>query len=255
MRKTLNNVRVNTATVGTGSVVLGAAYSNKFATEAEAGAADGETYRYKLEEGNDWEIGEGVYTSATRTLTRATVIKSKISGTAGTSKMSLAGAATLRLVATADDFNKAVRADEAQSFSAGEQTQARSNISAAKSDAYTQSLIIAVSDETTSLTTGTGKVTFRMPHAMSLTAVKASLTTAQASGSIFTVDVNKNGTTILSTKLTIDNTEKTSKTAATPAVISVASLAEDDEITIDIDQIGNGSAQGLKVVLIGTITP
>lgn len=110
---------------------------------------------------------------------------------------------------------------------------------------------VAASDETTALTTGSAKVTFRMPYAMTLTAVRASLSTAQASGTIFTVDINE-GTTILSTKLTIDNTEKTSTTAATPAVISDSALADDAEITIDIDQIGNGSAAGLKVTLIGT---
>jgi hypothetical protein len=111
---------------------------------------------------------------------------------------------------------------------------------------------LAASDETTALTTGTAKVTFRMPHAMTLTAVRASLSTAQASGSIFTVDINEGGTSILSTKLTIDNTEKTSTTAATAAVISDSSLADDAEITIDIDQIGDGTAKGLKVTLIGT---
>jgi hypothetical protein len=111
---------------------------------------------------------------------------------------------------------------------------------------------LAASDETTALTTGTAKVTFRMPHAMTLTSVRASLTTAQASGSIFTVDINEAGTSILSTKLTIDNTEKTSTTAATPAVISDTALADDAEITIDIDQIGDGTATGLKITLIGT---
>jgi uncharacterized protein YuzE len=111
---------------------------------------------------------------------------------------------------------------------------------------------LAASDETTALTAGTAKVTFRMPYAMTLTAVRASLTTAQASGSIFTVDINESGTSILSTKLTIDNTEKTSVTAATPAVISDTALADDAEITIDIDQIGNGTATGLKITLIGT---
>jgi hypothetical protein len=113
-------------------------------------------------------------------------------------------------------------------------------------------LIIAASDETTALTTGTNKVIFRMPRAITLTSVRASLTTAQASGTIFTVDINENGTSILSTKITIDNTEKTSTTAATLPVISDSSLADDSEISIDIDQIGNGTATGLKVYLIGT---
>jgi len=113
-------------------------------------------------------------------------------------------------------------------------------------------LVVAASDETTALTAGTAKITFRMPRAVTLTSVRASLTTAQASGSIFTVDINEGGSSILSTKLTIDNTENTSSTAATPPVISDTALADDAEITIDIDQIGNGTATGLKVMLIGT---
>lgn len=113
-------------------------------------------------------------------------------------------------------------------------------------------ICIASSDETTVLVAGTAKVTFRMPHAMTLTEVRASLTTAQSSGSIFTVDVNEAGSTILSTKITIDNGEKTSTTAATPPVISDPALADDAEITIDIDQVGDGTAKGLKVYLIGT---
>ena len=114
---------------------------------------------------------------------------------------------------------------------------------------------VAASDESTALTAGTGKLTFRANHDMTLTEVRASLTTAQATnggGGIFTVDINVNGSSILSTKLTIDNTEKTSVTAATPAVISSASIADDDEITIDIDQIGDGTAKGLKISFIGT---
>lgn len=111
--------------------------------------------------------------------------------------------------------------------------------------------IIFCSDETTALTTGTAKVTFRSPCNLHLTSIKASLSTAQASGNIFTVDVNENGTSILSTKLTIDNTEKTNVTATTPVVLSDVTIAIDSEITIDIDQVGNGTAKGLKVTLVG----
>ena len=70
-------------------------------------------------------------------------------------------------------------------------------------------------------------------------------------GSLLTVDVNDSGTTILSTKLTFDNGEKTTTTAATPAVISDSALADDAEITVDIDTVGTSGASGLKVTLIG----
>lgn len=107
---------------------------------------------------------------------------------------------------------------------------------------------VACGDETTETTTGQ-KVAFRVVGAKDLVGVRASLTTAQASGSILTVDVHKNGVTVLSTLITIDNGEKTSTTAATPPVISVASFADDDEVTVHVTQAGAGSA-GLKVSLL-----
>lgn len=116
----------------------------------------------------------------------------------------------------------------------------------------TESFVVACSDETTALTTGTAKVTFRMPYAFTLSAVRASVTTAPT-GSTLIVDINESGSTILSTKLSIDATEKTSTTADSAAVISDASLADDAEMTIDIDQVGSTIAgAGLKVTLIGS---
>jgi hypothetical protein len=115
-----------------------------------------------------------------------------------------------------------------------------------------RSLTVACSDETTALTTGTAKATFRMPEAATITAVRASVTTAPA-GSVLTVDINESGSTILSTKLTIDAGEKTSTTAATAAVISDTSIADDAEMTIDIDGIGSSTAgAGLKVTIYYT---
>jgi len=110
----------------------------------------------------------------------------------------------------------------------------------------------AASDEVTALTTGTAKVTFRMPYAMTLTEVRASLTTAQSAGSLLTVDINESGTSVLSTKLTFNNTQKTTTTATTQPVISDSLLLNDAEITVDIDQVGTSGATGLKVTLIGT---
>lgn len=110
---------------------------------------------------------------------------------------------------------------------------------------------LACSDEVTPITATANKIKFRMPYAMTLTAVRASLSTTQTSGSIFTVDINEGVSSILSTKLTIDNGATTSTTATTPAVISDTALADDAEISIDVDQIGDNTAKGLKVTLIG----
>jgi hypothetical protein len=127
-------------------------------------------------------------------------------------------------------------------------TGAYGDLSGTPTDIY----IIACSDETTALATGSAKVTFRMPTAGTLTAVKATVTTAPV-GSDLIVDINEAGTSVLSTKLSIDDGEKTSETASTPPVISDSALADDAEITIDIDQVGSGTAgAGLKVILYVT---
>ncbi len=114
------------------------------------------------------------------------------------------------------------------------------------------SFVAAASDEVTPIGTGT-KVTFRMPHTMTLTGVRASLTTAQASGSLITVDVRENGTTVLSTLITLDNTERTTTTAATLPVVSDSAIADDSEMTIVVTQVGAATvATGLKITLLGT---
>lgn len=111
-------------------------------------------------------------------------------------------------------------------------------------------LIVAVSDETTDLTAGNGKLTFRMPYAATLTGVRASVSTAPT-GSTIVVDINMDGVSLLGAKLSIDASEKTSTTAATAATITTSALTDDAEITIDIDQIGSSTAgKGLKVTLI-----
>lgn len=125
--------------------------------------------------------------------------------------------------------------------------------------AVTESIILAPSDETTALATGTGKITFRMPYAFTVTEVRASLTTAQTSGTTLKVDVNEGGSSILgANKLTFDNGQDSTGTAAQSGVtittlssIADASLADNAKITVDIDAIGDGTAKGLKVVLIG----
>lgn len=111
-------------------------------------------------------------------------------------------------------------------------------------------ILIAVGDESTAITTGTAKITWRMPFAMTLDAIpRASLTTASSSG-LPTVDIREGGTTILSTLVSIDANELTSTTATTPAVLSDTALADDASMRIDITVAGTNAA-GLKVLLRG----
>lgn len=109
--------------------------------------------------------------------------------------------------------------------------------------------VVALGDETTAITTGAGKVTIRAPRAMTLSKIKGSLTTSGSTSSAF--DVNVNGSSVFSTTLTIDASEKTSETATTAAVLSTTSISADDELTFDIDTAGTG-AKGAKITLVGT---
>lgn len=97
------------------------------------------------------------------------------------------------------------------------------------------------------LTTGTAKLTFRLP-ACTVLAVRASLKTASSSGNP-TFDINDDGTSILgANKLSIDENEKTSTTAATATTIASPTIADDSEMTVDIDTAGTGAA-GWKIGL------
>lgn len=106
---------------------------------------------------------------------------------------------------------------------------------------------IAVSDELTPIAAATNLATFVAPVNMTIVNVGASLTTAQASGSDFTVDIKVNGAGILKDPLVIANTEESNLN------INIASrntaLIAGDKITIDVTQIGDGTATGLKVYL------
>ena len=111
----------------------------------------------------------------------------------------------------------------------------------------------ACSDLTTALTTGTNKGHMHAPFAANVVAVYAGLNVPQdtnGAGGILTVDLNVAGSTILSTKLTIDNTEDHSSTAAAQPVISAAAVTLGQKITADIDQVGDGTAKGLTVYLV-----
>lgn len=117
-----------------------------------------------------------------------------------------------------------------------------------------ETFVVSLTAPTTAVTTGVTKDSFFMPYAFTVTNVYASLVTAQASGSIMTIDINESASSILSTKITIDNNEKTSITAVTPPVLSDTSIASGAEISFDVDQVGNGTGQGLKVYIIGRRT-
>ena len=88
-----------------------------------------------------------------------------------------------------------------------------------------------------------------MPYSGSIYQVGATVDTAGTTN-VTTVDFNNNGSSILSTKVTIDSGEKTSRTAATPSYISSPNFKEGDIFTFDVDAVSTTAAKGLTIFMV-----
>lgn len=101
MVKLVNRAKMTTATTGTGTLTLGSAVAG-YQTFANAGVANSNIVRYTIEDGNNWEVGLGTYSSTGTTLTRGTIESS--TGTA----INLSGNATVFVTAAAGDLQELV---------------------------------------------------------------------------------------------------------------------------------------------------
>lgn len=97
MAKQFDLARVSSATVGAGTITLGAAVSG-YLTFALAGVADGDIVSYGIKDGANSEAGTGTYTAASTTLTR-NVTKS----TNANAAINLSGGAEVYITLRAED--------------------------------------------------------------------------------------------------------------------------------------------------------
>lgn len=95
----VNRAKMSTSTTGTGTITLGSA-EDGYQTFAGAGVANADVVRYIIEDGSNYEIGTGTYTSSGTTLSR-TVSESSNSNNA----INLSGSATVFVGATAQDLS------------------------------------------------------------------------------------------------------------------------------------------------------
>ena len=96
-----NRAKMTTSTTGTGTITLGSA-STGFQTFANAGITNGQSVQYVIEDGVNFEIGTGTYTSSGTTLTRGAVTESNNSDNA----INLSGAAVVFIAAIKIQFDE-----------------------------------------------------------------------------------------------------------------------------------------------------
>ena len=113
-------------------------------------------------------------------------------------------------------------------------------------------LEIALSDEATAITVGAGKASWFMGYDFTITGIYIGAGAAVSSANATTVDVLRNGASILTTKPSIGSGQRTSLAGAgsVAAVVGTPGSAKGDWFSASIDAAGTG-LKGLKLILTG----
>ena len=103
MVKHANRAKMTTASTGTSSPLTLGSAADGYQSFADAGVSNGDTVRYVIEDGTNFEIGTGTYTASGTTLSRS-VTESNNSDSA----INLSGNASVFLAVAAQDLSPTV---------------------------------------------------------------------------------------------------------------------------------------------------
>lgn len=113
---------------------------------------------------------------------------------------------------------------------------------------------VPLTNITTSASLGDSFHSITIPRSLDgavLIAIEAAVTTAAAASGPILIQINNGTVDMLTTRVSIDDGEKTSATAATPAVIDTTNniVRTGMQVDIDIDDIADGGAFGWQLFL------
>ena len=205
------------ASAGTGSFVVSSPVPG-WRTPASAGATNGATYRYRAysADQSEWEVGTGVYTSGTTTLTRAVILASSNAGSAVNFAIAPSVALTI--------------------FSADIATEAQ----LAKVDYLT----VTASTDLDTIRTKAGYLTVTGATDLDTIRTKAGYLTVTGATDLDTIRT-KAGHISVTQAVDLDSIESLAGTALQPAAIGVSVQAYDTDLTTWAGLTPSANAQSL----------
>ena len=229
-----DRIKVSTATVGTGNIVVGAAQST-FINFVEGGVEEGDQISYLIEDNLGWEIGTGIYTASTGSFTR-NVSRSSSANAA----ISLSGSAIVSLTALAADL---ATLDNSQTLTG--KTLVSATITGSTVDSTTVGATTPASGAFTTLAasgavSGTGFSNYlasppaiggTTPAAITGTAITGSTITANSAfagahnGTVGATTPNSGSFTTLAASSTVSGTGFSAYLASPPAIGGTAAAA------------------------------